>query len=124
MLTVAVAQSLALPFSDYNESCYLLPVLQMTSCLPIIGKAKAKRTSCILKMTHQAAAPGKVMMFTHLICHYYLLHRIAKRKKNKKTQQKLICLAPPMECQSSILIYATSCLKIQLQCARLPPTVR
>jgi len=82
MLTVAVAQSLVRPFSDYNESCYVLPVLQMMSRLRVIGKAK--RTGCIL--THQVAALGKVMMFIQLICHYYT--ELQKEKRTKKNKNK------------------------------------
>jgi len=40
------------------RQCYVLPVLRMTSRLPVIDKAKATRTGRILRVTHQGAAPG------------------------------------------------------------------
>jgi len=53
ILTVAVARS-----SEDNAICYVLPVLLMTSRLPIIGQAKARQTGRILKVTHQGAERG------------------------------------------------------------------
>jgi len=38
-------------FSDDNATSYVLPVLWMTSCLPIIREAKATLTGHILKLT-------------------------------------------------------------------------
>ena len=49
MLPVAVAGS----FSDENAIRYLLPVLGMMLCLPIIGEAKATLIWRIVKITHQ-----------------------------------------------------------------------
>jgi len=48
VLTVSVAWS----SSDDNAIRYVLPVLWMTSYLPIIGQAKATSTGRVLKMTH------------------------------------------------------------------------
>jgi len=59
MLHVAVARS----FSDDNAR-YILPVLWMTSCLPIVGAAKAALPWFILKVTHQGAAPGRTLTTT------------------------------------------------------------
>jgi len=44
--------------SDDNAIDYVLPVLWMTSYLPIIGEAKVILTQRILEETHQGAAPG------------------------------------------------------------------
>jgi len=53
-LTVAVTR-----FSfDNNATPYVLPVLWMTSCLPITDHAEATPVGRIFKVTHQAAAPG------------------------------------------------------------------
>ena len=38
--------------------CGVVAVLWMTSCLAIIGQAKAVSIGHVLKMTHQAAAPA------------------------------------------------------------------
>jgi len=59
MLPVAVARS----SSDDNaiRDLGLLPVLWMTSCLPIIGE-KGDANMPILKVTHQGAAPGSEVM--------------------------------------------------------------
>ena len=54
MLTVAVARS----FTDDNAIWCVLPVLWMTSCLPIIGQAKATPIGRILKVTHQGDSTG------------------------------------------------------------------
>jgi len=54
MLIVVVAWS----SSDDNAVCCVLPVLWMTSCLSIIGQAKAMPIGRVLKVTHQRAAPG------------------------------------------------------------------
>jgi len=47
-------------YMDDNAIHYvgLLPVLRMTSCLAIIGQAKAMPIGRILKVTRQGAAPG------------------------------------------------------------------
>jgi len=52
MLMVTVAWFCA----DDRAICYVFPVLLMTSCLPIIGQAKATPTGRILKVTHAGAA--------------------------------------------------------------------
>ena len=44
VLTVAMTRS----SSDDNAICYVFPLLWMTSCLPIIGQAKAMPTGHIL----------------------------------------------------------------------------
>jgi len=54
MLPVVVARS----SSDENSICYVLPVLWMTSYLPVIGEAKATLYRTCTKMTHKGAAPG------------------------------------------------------------------
>jgi len=51
MLTVAVVWS-----SDDIGIRYILWVLWMTSCLPIIGHAKARPIRHILRVTHKGAA--------------------------------------------------------------------
>jgi len=56
MLTMAVARS----SSDDNTTCCVLPVLWMTSCLPIIAPAKTMPIGCILNVTHQGATPGNL----------------------------------------------------------------
>jgi len=48
MLAVAVVRS----FSDDDAICYVLPVLWITICLPVIGQAKATPTGSILEVTH------------------------------------------------------------------------
>ena len=52
-VTCGVARSSA----DDSAICYVLPVLRMTSGLPIIGQAKATPIGPIFKVTHQGAAP-------------------------------------------------------------------
>jgi len=58
MLSVAVARS----SSDDNVICYVLPVLWMRSCLPIINQAKATPMGHILKVTHQGQHWGRSLM--------------------------------------------------------------
>jgi len=54
MLAVAVARF----SSDDNATCCEFLVLWMTSCFHIVDQAKAMPIWCILKLTHQWAAPG------------------------------------------------------------------
>ena len=53
-IPVVVAQS----SSDDNTIRYVLPVLWMTSCLPVIGEAKATLIDRVLKLTRQGAVRG------------------------------------------------------------------
>jgi len=48
VLTVAVDRS----FADHNAIRYVLPVLRLTSCLPVIGQAEAAPIGYIRKVTH------------------------------------------------------------------------
>jgi len=48
--------------SDHNALRYVVPVLWMTSCLPIIGRAKATPVASILKVIHQETARGRSLM--------------------------------------------------------------
>jgi len=52
MLTVTVVDP-----PDNSSIHYVLPVLWTTSCLSLIGQAKATPVGRILRVTHQAAAP-------------------------------------------------------------------
>ena len=65
MLPMATARS----SSDDNAIRYVLQVLWMTSCLSIIGQAKATQTGRILKVTHQRAARGRSLMSTIVLLH-------------------------------------------------------
>jgi len=60
MLTVVVARS----FSDNNAMRYVVPVLWMSSRLPIIDQAKATPVGRILKVTHQGQNRGRSLMPT------------------------------------------------------------
>ena len=71
MLRVAVAR---ISFDD-NAIRYVVPVLRMTSCLPIIAHAKATLIERILKVTRQGAASGR----NHDSMIVLLLHAIAVR---------------------------------------------
>ena len=52
LLPVAMAQS----FCDDNATRYILPVLWMASCLPIIGQAKATPIG-VYSVIHQKVEP-------------------------------------------------------------------
>jgi len=54
MLPLSVARS----SSDDSAIGYVLPVLWMTTCLPINDEAKAMPIGRILKVTHNEAATG------------------------------------------------------------------
>jgi len=62
MLFVAAVQS---SFGD-AATAYVLPVLWMTPCLPVIGRAIATQIGRLLKLIHQGAAPdrGQSLMTT------------------------------------------------------------
>ena len=50
--------------SDDNAVRYLLPVLWITSCLPIIGQAKATPIGRILEVTHHEQHRKQSLMTT------------------------------------------------------------
>jgi len=55
--------------SSSDDKTIVLPVLWMTSCLLIIGQAKATPVGRIFKVTHQGAAPGaKSDVYDFLVC--------------------------------------------------------
>ena len=54
-----------------NAIRYALPVLWMTSCSTVIGKAKATPIGCIHKVPHQSAAPGG-KSDTYVFFHVYI----------------------------------------------------
>jgi len=67
---VSVARSFS---SDDNAIRYVLPVLCMTSCLPVFGQAKETPTRHILKVTYQGQNGEKCDVYDCLAVSMYLL---------------------------------------------------
>jgi len=55
---ISIPGALIRSSSDDNAVCNVLPVLWLTSCLPIVGEANATLIGHIFKVIHEGAARG------------------------------------------------------------------